>query len=168
MGLFYIPARFPGRPEGLSWGVMAKRKAKTRRATSSVVRVSQPRAAAPIINVRAPTAPKKRRSSGRRRSSGGGGSAGHGGLIQNAIGGFGFGFIEKTFPNLPTLPIVGRAGTIALIAHYMRGKFPYASQIAQAAASIAGYQLGATGKINGEDDGYDPIAHQVRGIAAQV
>jgi len=85
------------------------------------------------------------------------------------MGGFGFGFIEKQFPNLPTIPILGRAGTIALIAHYMKGKFPFAGEVSNAAAAIAGYQLGANGKINGEDDGgYDPIAHQVRGIAAQV
>lgn len=149
---------------------MAKRRTKSRRATTSVVRVAPTRASAPIINVRAPSAPAKRKGGGRRRSSSRSGGSGIQSLVKTGMGGFGFGFVEKQFPNLPTLPVVGRAGTICLIAHYMGGRFPFAHQIAHAAAAIAGYQLGSTGKINGEDDGggYDPIAHQVRGIAAQV
>lgn len=93
-------------------------------------------------------------------------------MIQNGVGGLAFGWIEKTFPNLPTMPVIGRAGTIAVLAHYAGRRVPLANQVATAAAVIAGYQLGSTGKINGVDgtleDDEGHVVHQVRGIAAQV
>jgi len=92
-------------------------------------------------------------------------------MLSVAMGGALFGFIEKTFPGLPTLPIIGRAGTVALAGHYI-GKHLGGSlggilrDTSIAAAAIAGYELGKDGKISGDDDGN--ISNQVRGIASQV
>lgn len=81
------------------------------------------------------------------------------------------GFVEKQFPSLPTIPILGRAGTIAVAAHFLSKQGGQTSGIARdvalAGAAIAGYQLGLTGKVSGEDVDGD-LAEQVRGIASQV
>jgi hypothetical protein len=89
-------------------------------------------------------------------------------MIEMAIGGAAYGFIEKQFPTLPTLPIVGRAGTIALGAYYFaKSRGGIIRDVAIAAAVIAGYQIGSTGRISGLDG---DIAAQVSGggVAAQV
>jgi hypothetical protein len=84
-------------------------------------------------------------------------------LVGHALGGAAFGLIEKTFPTLPTLPILGRAGTIAIACHFLGGNKPgLMRDIACAAAAIAGYELGNTNKISG-DYGYG-----VHGVASQV
>jgi len=124
------------------------------------------RSPAPIIRVSAPrAAPVKHRRKGRRRSSSGGGSSltlGH--IVGAGIGGFALGFIKKTFPTLPTIPLLGRSGTIALGAYFLRGhiKSPIVRDVALAAAAVAGNELGSTGTISGD------IADQVSGVAVQV
>lgn len=89
-------------------------------------------------------------------------------MIGAGIGGAVLGFIEKTFPNLPTVPIIGRAGTIAIGAYFLSrrgglGGGQIMRDVALAGAVIAGYQIGKTGKVAGEIEGED-----VSGIAAQV
>jgi hypothetical protein len=82
------------------------------------------------------------------------------------LGGAALGFLEKSFPSLPTLPIIGRKGTIALACYYFskgKGGHSLLRDVAIAASTIAGYELGTTGKISGED-----VDHNVRGVAAQV
>lgn len=91
-------------------------------------------------------------------------------MIGSAIGGAALGFIEKSFPNLPTVPLIGRKGTIA-IACYMLHKRGTGGgilrDVAIAAAVLAGYELGRDGKISGDVMG--DLAPQVSGqIAAQV
>jgi hypothetical protein len=87
-------------------------------------------------------------------------------LFATALGGAAFGFIEKSFPNLPTLPLVGRAGTIAIAAYFLskRGGMGggIVRDIANAGAAIAGYQLGKTGTISGD------VMGDVDGLAAEV
>src|SRR5882672_446428 len=93
--------------------------AKTR--SAQIIRYSAPRVAQPIIRVSAPrAAPKKKHH----RKGHGGGAMTTAKLFSVALGGALFGFIEKSFgAQLPTLPIVGRAGTITGIAYYMsKGK----------------------------------------------
>jgi hypothetical protein len=122
------------------------------------------RQAAPIIRVSAPRAPKAKKH--RRKHSGGsfGGGLTTNTLVQHALGGAAFGFIEKSFPTLPTIPFLGRAGTIAIGAYFLGGKRGgIMRDIALAAAAIAGYELGNTGKISGPDYQYG-----VHGIASQV
>lgn len=155
---------------------MAKRKTSSRGGGGGIVRaiqVHQPRAAAPIINVRAPAAPKKKGGGRRRRGRGGGASAAGGTqkLMATLAGGFAFGWIEKNWgASLPTLPVIGRAGTITILAHLAAKQgFRFAHDVAVAGSAISGYQLGNTGRIAGEeDDGYSHVAPQVRGVAAQV
>lgn len=92
-------------------------------------------------------------------------------MMGTAIGGAVLGFIEKQFPTLPTVPLLGRAGTIALGAYFLgkqgSGSSPIFRDVALAGAAIAGYQLGKEGKVSGDDD-YVSGDEQVRGVAAQV
>lgn len=133
---------------------MARRRrtyARTRTTTKIV------RAPAPIIRVSAPrSSPVRRRRFHRRRSGGG---MGVGGLISNEsvqmlIGGALYGYAVKSglVAKLPEIPVVGRTGTAAILLDYWsrHGGGQLAHRAARAAAAIAGYQLGAEGKISGD------------------
>ena len=91
-------------------------------------------------------------------------------MIGAAIGGGALGFIEKTFPAIPTVPLLGKAGTIALVGYLCRNMGgvigSVARDVALAGAAIAGYELGKEGKISGDIMG--DIPSQVRGVASQV
>lgn len=147
---------------------MAKRKTATRSQSAIVVRERSP---APIIKLSAPRAApvkKAKRRRGGHRSSGGraiGSATGamsatkSGGL---ALGGFIYGYIEKNVPQVPTLPLIGKSGAIALIAYFMGGKNPgIIADIGNAASVIAGYSFGSTGRVSGLTPG-------VGGVAAQI
>jgi len=139
--------------------------AKTKSRTRTVV-VQPAKAAAPIIRVSAPrAAPITHR---RKRRVGGASSQGGGfkDMIGAGIGGAVFGYIESHFPNLPTLPVVGRAGTVAIACHFLRkqgglGHGVLVRDVGMAAAVIAGYQLGKTGKIAGDDGVDGDLAQQI-------
>ena len=92
-------------------------------------------------------------------------------MIGTAIGGAVLGFAEKRWTTLPTVPVLGRAGTIALAAYFLSkrgGTFSgVLRDVALAGAAVAGYEMGKEGKIAGDDVQGD-IPEQVRGIAAQV
>ena len=146
-----------------------------RKKTTSVVR-----ATVPTVRIQTQAAPARRRSApralaapkkkGRSRGRRGGGGLSLQMLGGTALGGAALGFIEKQWPNAPTLPIIGRAGTIALAAYYFGGKAKpgLMRDIALSGAAVAGYELGKTGKIAGDDVSGD-IAPQVGGaVAAQV
>jgi hypothetical protein len=81
-------------------------------------------------------------------------------MIGYAVGGFAVGFVEKTFPTLPSLPLVGKKGAIAIAAYMLRGRHPIINDIGMAAAAISGYELGKSGVISGDVMG--------GGIAAQM
>jgi hypothetical protein len=79
-----------------------------------------------------------------------------------ALGGFIYGYIEKNVPQVPTLPVIGKSGAIALIAYFMGGRSPgILADVGNAASVIAGYSFGATGNVSG-------LAPQVSGLAAQI
>lgn len=144
---------------------MAKRRTRRRARSSSSPIVRTVRAPAQVIRVSAPRSVVRHR----RRRSGGGGGGGGGLSVQRLIalglGGMALGFIEKAIPSLPTIPVLGRKGTIAVGAYYMSkgGHGPgILRDVAVVAAGMAGYELGSTGKISGD------IADQVHGVAAQV
>lgn len=149
---------------------MARRRTST---STAIVRAVPIRAPAPVIRIAAPrsiSAPKhKKRVHHRRGASSGTGSVKT--LIGCAVGGAALGFIEKHFPTIPTVPVIGRAGTIAVAAHFLSKQGGTASgllrDIAIAGSVIAGYQLGKDGKVSGDDVSGD-LAEQVRGLAAQV
>ncbi len=139
--------------------------AKTR--SAQIIRYTAPRQVAPIV-IRTRAAPTKHHK--KHRHHGGGAALTQQRLISLALGGAVFGFIEKSFgAQLPTLPVVGRAGTITLAAYYFsKGKSGgILRDVATAGAVLAGYQIGSTGKISG-DEVLGSIVPQVSGVAAQV
>jgi hypothetical protein len=146
---------------------MATKRKTSRRAAVVAIPATRTRTrtvtAAPIINVRAPAARTTKRTK-RRSSKGRGSSEGltQQAMINSAIGGAAFGFIEKAFPNMPTVPILGKAGTVALACFLFGKKIPFARDIGRSAATLAGYQLARDGHVLGE------VVPQVHGIAAQV
>lgn len=76
-------------------------------------------------------------------------------MTKGAIGGAVLGYIDKNVPQVPTIPMLGRAGSIALGAYMLSGgKAGMAADVAIAGAVIAGYELGKDGKISGEGEGY--------------
>lgn len=152
-------------PHTWSGRKMAKRRTTS---TTKVIRYS-PRSAKPIV-IRTTSAPKKTHHR-RHHAGGSGGGVTQQRLINVAIGGAAYGFIEKMLPPTMTLPVVGRAGTIAIGAFYFgKGRAGIVSDVALAAAVIAGYQMGSTGKISGADvmGDVDGPVPQIGGLAAQV
>lgn len=143
---------------------MAKRR---RHRTSSAPRtqiVRAPSPARPII-IRQSSAPLARRSGKRRGSGGKHHKSGTAGLIASATGGALLGFIDQSFgAKLPTIPLLGRAGTIAVGAYMLskHSKSGMLRDVAIAAAAVAGYEIGTKGSVSGM------IPNQVRGVAAQV
>jgi hypothetical protein len=148
---------------------MAKRKTHQAQSRAIVVRERSP---APIIKVSAPRAAPVKKGKRRRHHNGGGGggrsigsatgsmSATKSGSL--ALGGFIYGYIEKNVPQVPTLPLIGKSGAIALIAYFMGGKNPgIIADIGNAASVIAGYSFGSTGRVSG-------LAPGVGGVAAQI
>jgi len=138
------------------------------RTRTQIVRYTAPRTAAPIV-IRTRSAPSHKKK--QRRHHGGGDSLSTQRLVSLALGGAAFGLIEKSFgAQLPTLPIVGRAGTTTLIAFYFsKGKAGgILKDVARAGAVLAGYQIGTTGKISGDDVLAGSVVPQISGIAAQV
>jgi hypothetical protein len=124
-------------------------------------------AAAPIVIRQRSRAPAKAKHKHHRRSA----HAGKGNLQKvmtgAAVGGFLIGFIEKQFPTLPVLPVVGKKGAIAFAAYIIAGKGgqigAIARDVATVAAGIAGYEYGSTGKVSGGE-----LVTQVSGLASQV
>lgn len=124
-----------------------------KKSTAIVVR-SAPRhhrAPQPII-VRSPRAApvrhhKKHRGGARRVSA-------EKALMGIAIGGLVLGFVDKqgTALNIPTIPVLGKAGTLALVAHFIgKGRPGVLTDVRNAAVAIAAYEFGSTGKVSGED-----------------
>jgi hypothetical protein len=112
-----------------------------------------PRAPAAIV-VRTRSSTPAKRKAPRRRRGGGGGSFGLDGVMGHAIGGALFGFCVKQgwVDKLPEIPLLGRTGAAAIGLNYLakHGGGEMARKAAVAAACIAGYQLGAEGKIHGD------------------
>lgn len=83
-------------------------------------------------------------------------------MLAVMLGGFVAGFAEKSFgASLPSIPLIGRKGTLT-VALYFLAKSAHMELLRDAAvasAGIAGYELGSTGKISGDD---------LQGIASQV
>jgi hypothetical protein len=121
-------------------------------------------AAAPIVIRQRSRAPAKKKHHHRSKHAGKGNL--QKAMTGAAVGGFLIGYIEKSFPTLPTLPVVGKKGTIAFAAYVIAGKGgqvgAIARDVALVAAGIAGYEYGSTGKVTGE------VTRQVSGLASQV
>lgn len=111
-----------------------------------------------------------KRGGGKRRHHTGGGALTTERMFGAALGGGVLGLVDKMFPNLPTIPVLGKAGTLAALAYFFaKGKGSgIARDAAIAGASIAGYQLGTQGKISGDLMGIGDVVPQVTGVASQV
>lgn len=140
-----------------------RRRSSARRTSTQIIRAVPMRAPSPapivIRQTRAPVHHKKRR--GGRRSGAGGGYS-EKAIVGSIIGGAALGFIEKQFgAQLPTIPLLGKKGTIAAIAYFVGKKMrsPIAFDVAKVAAGIAGYEFAQTGHVSGDD---------LSGLAAQV
>jgi hypothetical protein len=97
------------------------------------------------------------------RRSGRGGLSRVGGVfskhnITTVGAGFAVGMLEKMafVQNLPSLPYIGKTGTIAIAAFLMsdNGRNRMAADVATSAAAICGYMLGSGGTIVGMGDPY--------------
>lgn len=89
-----------------------------------------------------------------------GGGFGLGGLFNKTrmgivAGAAAFGFLEKQafFASLPSLPMIGKSGTVGLAAYLVSngGKNKLADDICTAALVIAAHELTSTGSIIGDD-----------------
>lgn len=134
---------------------MASRKGEVKR-TRDVVVIEPP--SAPARRRRRSQSPARRRSPRKRRSrSGGGGQSAYGKQLTGmALGGYIFGYLEKHYPNMPTVPVLGKSGTVAIASYFLHGHHPYVRDVGRAAAAIAGYTFGSTGSVAG-----DVIARQL-------
>jgi len=119
-----------------------------------------------IVVVNTAPAPVARRSGRRRRRSGGGiqrrrsrrrssgksTAAGYQGrLIATAGAGFAYAIVEKNFPDIPIVPMIGKSGTIAIACYLFGRNNHYIRDVGIAAAVLAGYSFGKDGKISGDD-----------------
>lgn len=144
---------------------------KKRKSSHAIVRYRAPAAAKPII-IRTTSAPTKHKKRGGRRHHGGGGGllgglSGGSGLIGKAVphfvAGAATGYILKNFDaQLPTVPVIGKTGLVALAALYFGGGKPgLITEVGKFAAGLAGYQLGHDGKISGDES-------EAHGLRSQV
>ena len=129
--------------------------------TAALVRMTPPRPVAPIIRVVAPRAPAKAKVKHRRKS---GGHSQKTRVFATAAAGLALGFFDKSAAAIPTIPILGRAGTVCAALYFFAPPTGMLADLMIASAAIAGYELGQKGSISGD------IAPQVsvRGVANQV
>jgi len=133
---------------------MARRRTATRTATRAGGEIVVVNAAQPIARRSGGGGGRRRRTASKRRtkSSGGGSGGSIEKRLQNtALGGLAFGLLVKNFPNLPTLPGVGRSGTVALAIYFLKPKNKLLQDLGVASAAIAGYTFGETGTVAGDD-----------------
>src|SRR5262245_18606938 len=94
-----------------------------------------------------------RRRSGRRRGKAvaGGGGFFNQERIGAMAGGFLLGVLDKQGTSLPTIPVLGRAGTLGVGLYFLGKQFrmPMAVHASTAALAIATYELGNKGSISG-------------------
>jgi hypothetical protein len=134
---------------------MAKRKKTASKSATKIVRVAS---AKPII-IRQNSGAVAKRKGGRRRRSSGGGFAGSAGKalmsserIGAILGGFLLGVLDAKGTKLPTIPVLGRAGTAGVALYYL-GRHMHAPLISHSATgflSIAAYQMGNKGTVSGD------------------
>jgi hypothetical protein len=122
-------------------------------ATRAMVRTVH--APAPVIRVSAPRAAPKKKGHHRRKSEVGGTQS----LLMMVLGGVALGMLDKQGTKIPTVPMLGRAGTIAVGLYFFGKHNATMRKGAMAAAAIAGYEFGLQGRVSGVEG---------EGLAAQV
>lgn len=140
-----------------------------KKTSGALVRMSTPRAAAPVIRVvTTPRAPAKGKGKSKRRHHAGGG----GSIVGIAMAGAIVGFAEKSNLAIPEIPGLGFAGTLAVALHFFGPKGKMMRELAFAAAAIAGRDVGATGQLLQSTQAHtSPTAthgHRAAGVASQI
>ena len=125
----------------------------------TVVRASAPK---PIV-IRQTKVVKAKRRGGKLSRRGHGATLFSTDRMEKVGAAFALGVLEKLefVKNLPTLPVVGKTGTVGLVAYFMSdgGRNKLADNVADAAFTVAGYMMGSTGSIvGGEDEGIGYVA----------
>jgi hypothetical protein len=130
---------------------MAKKHTKTSHALAPY---RAPRAQAPIIVRETRTIAAKPKKGKHHRHNGGKSSEKV--LMGLVVGGFAMGFLDKPGgpgANIPVIPILGKAGTVAVAAHFFgKGRAGLVTDIRNAAAVVAAYEFGLKGSVSGEGD----------------
>jgi hypothetical protein len=86
-----------------------------------------------------------------------------------ALAGYLLGMLDKAGTAIPTIPVLGKAGTLAVGLHFLGKGNKMMSEASLAAAAIAGYEMGSLGKVSGMHGVFgSPVVPQVSGIASQV
>jgi hypothetical protein len=129
---------------------MARRRTATRTATRAGGEIVVVNAAQPLARRSGGGGRRRRRSAPKRRGKSGNGGSIEKRLQNTALGGLAFGLLVKNFPNLPTLPGVGRSGTVALAIYFLKPKNKLLQDLGVASAAIAGYTFGETGTVAGD------------------
>jgi hypothetical protein len=129
-------------------------KKHTHHRSTALARYSHPyRTAAPIV-VRVPSGVTKHK--GKKHHRRGGSMSSEKVLMGLAIGGFVMGYLDKPGglgANIPTIPILGKAGTIAVAAHFFgKGRGGMFTDVRNAAAVVAAYEFGLKGSVSGDED----------------
>jgi hypothetical protein len=134
---------------------MAKRSAARRTSSAIVLRPVQRRAPSTrtiVVRTRTAAPVKHHKKKGR----GAGGTGKH--LTYALLGAAALGFLDKSSFNLPTIPILGKAGTVGLglWAYGKYGHSAMAGNMATGPLSIAIYELVKEGSVSGvEGDDVD-------------
>lgn len=96
---------------------------------------------------------RRRRTRGYGRLTRGGSAGGvQNRLTKVLLGGFAYGILVKTFPDIPRIPGIGRSGTVALAVYLMKPSSQLLQDLGVAAAAIAGSSFGETGTVSGFGD----------------
>jgi hypothetical protein len=131
---------------------------KTKHRSHGIVRYSTPKPI--VIRQTKLVKPKHRRHHG---SGGGSGKLMNKNRMGIVAGAFAVGILEKQgiMSSLPTLPFVGRTGTIGIGAYLISngGKNKLADEICTAALVIAAHELASTGTIVGAEGGPPDIGY---------
>jgi len=119
--------------------------AKGKSGAAKVIRF--PTQKAPIVNVRVPKESKPKKPARR----GHGKSNGKFDFITPAVAGYILGYIDKNPGSIPTIPVLGRAGTLAAGAWFMRGNLPAGMgvKLSEIFAAIAFYEKSFSGQVAG-------------------
>ena len=140
---------------------MAKAKTQTR-----TMMYAAPRPAPIVVNVPRPQAlsvPKGKKAPTRRRHKHGGAKSN---LMEAVVAGAALGYLDKNGTNIPTVPVLGRAGTLAVLCYFFRDKSPWIAGAVGPLAGIAAYEMITKGSISGD------VASQgggvIGGVAAQM
>jgi hypothetical protein len=130
-------------------------KAKHKSGSHALARWSPPRTAKPIV-IRTTKVVKSKHKRHHRHHGGGM----IGGLLNKTrlgivVGSFAVGLLEKQaiFTSLPSLPLIGKTGTIGVAAYLLSGggRNRIADEVCTAAFALAAYELASTGTVVGAD-----------------